>query len=105
MSSLLFLAAAAFLLSLGLTRILRDVALRWGIVDRPDGRRKIHACVVPRAGGIAILSAYVGAYVFLLLVPLHAGSVVQTQFSVIRKCLPPIALVFLTGLLDDWRDL
>src|SRR5262249_16057388 len=29
---------------------------RWGLVDRPDGRRKLHVRAVPVAGGLAILA-------------------------------------------------
>jgi UDP-GlcNAc:undecaprenyl-phosphate GlcNAc-1-phosphate transferase len=37
------------------TPLVRTVALSWGLVDEPDGRRKIHARPIPIAGGVAVL--------------------------------------------------
>src|SRR4051812_34831047 len=52
---LLAVFASAFGLCLLLTPVVRAVALRWGLVDEPDGRRKIHARPIPVAGGVAVL--------------------------------------------------
>ena len=48
----------AGLLSTVLTPRLRDAALRFGIVDRPDGRLKNHGEPVPYLGGLAIYLAF-----------------------------------------------
>jgi UDP-GlcNAc:undecaprenyl-phosphate GlcNAc-1-phosphate transferase len=48
----------AGLLSAVLTPRLRDAALRFGIVDRPDGRLKTHGEPVPYLGGLAIYLAF-----------------------------------------------
>src|SRR5205809_2241343 len=45
----------AFGLCLLLTPFVRRVALRFGLVDRPDGRRKVHPRPIPVAGGVAVL--------------------------------------------------
>ena len=50
--------ALAFLLSLYLTPVLRQVALRAGVVDRPDGKLKRQAEPVPYLGGVAVFLAY-----------------------------------------------
>jgi len=42
-------------LCLLLTPLVRAAALRWGLVDEPDGRRKIHPHPIPVAGGVAVL--------------------------------------------------
>ena len=47
----------AFLASLVTTPLVRAVAIRFGIVDKPDPRRKLHGKVVARAGGVAVLFA------------------------------------------------
>ena len=47
----------AFLAALLATPMVRSIAIRCGIVDRPDPRRKLHVRVVARAGGIAVLAA------------------------------------------------
>lgn len=58
---------AAFFLATVATVIVRQLALRFGIVDRPTGGRKIHAKATPLLGGIAIFVA-VAAVVDVLLV-------------------------------------
>jgi UDP-GlcNAc:undecaprenyl-phosphate GlcNAc-1-phosphate transferase len=46
-------------LALVLTPLVRRLALRIGLVDRPDGRRKVHGRVIPVAGGLAVLLAFI----------------------------------------------
>ena len=45
----------AFLISYGLTPLIRDLAVRFDFVDRPDGQRKIQAKPVSLGGGISLL--------------------------------------------------
>src|SRR5262245_44131714 len=52
--SLALLFAAGLLVALALTGLARGAARRVGLVDRPDGRRKIHDRVIPVAGGLAV---------------------------------------------------
>jgi UDP-GlcNAc:undecaprenyl-phosphate GlcNAc-1-phosphate transferase len=59
MVSLALTSLTAFLASLLLTAAVRSVARRWGIVDRPDGKRKLHGRTVPLWGGIAVYGATV----------------------------------------------
>jgi UDP-GlcNAc:undecaprenyl-phosphate GlcNAc-1-phosphate transferase len=54
MISLALLFSITFAASLALTVIVRAAALRWGIVDRPDGQRKIHNGIKPLGGGVAL---------------------------------------------------
>jgi UDP-GlcNAc:undecaprenyl-phosphate/decaprenyl-phosphate GlcNAc-1-phosphate transferase len=51
-------AAAAFLLSLVFTWLIKMVAEKFEIVDRPDRERKIHKKRIPLLGGLAIFSAF-----------------------------------------------
>ena len=37
------------------TPVVRSLAMRVGLVDTPDGRRKMHAKPIPVAGGVAVL--------------------------------------------------
>jgi UDP-GlcNAc:undecaprenyl-phosphate/decaprenyl-phosphate GlcNAc-1-phosphate transferase len=62
--ALLFLIT--FAASLVLTMVVRTLALRWGIVDRPDGQRKLHNGIKPLGGGVAV-------YVSMILGLLAAG--------------------------------
>jgi UDP-GlcNAc:undecaprenyl-phosphate/decaprenyl-phosphate GlcNAc-1-phosphate transferase len=80
--------AAAFILSLlfalYLTPIVRRGAIRYGVVDQPDGRLKEHQQPVPYLGGIAVYLAFLFAVAFTyefnaeVLGFLLAGSIVVT---------------------------
>lgn len=61
MTALLLPFASAFGLCLVFTPLARALAARWGLTDKPDGHRKVHARATPLAGGLAILAAGVGA--------------------------------------------
>lgn len=53
----LFLAffVYAALICIAVTPLVRSLAMRFGLVDVPDGRRKMHARPIPVAGGVAVL--------------------------------------------------
>ncbi len=74
-------------------------------MDRPDSHRKFHARATPRTGGIPLLLSYVGAYGLLFLLPLEGAGFISGNFEMIGRLLPPVALLFLTGLVDDWLTL
>jgi len=89
--------AVTFVLAAGLaawlTPRMREAALRFGIVDQPDGKLKKHRDPVPYLGGLAIYLAFLLALVTLpfdqeVLAMLLAGSI-----------------VVLLGLLDDLGQL
>lgn len=98
MHSLLWLGFRAFLISLVLTPICRDVFRSYGVVDRPDASRKVHRYPIPRVGGLAIAVSYLVAY---LLVRPEEGSPMAQQLTLVWKLLPGAALAFAVGLLDD----
>jgi UDP-GlcNAc:undecaprenyl-phosphate GlcNAc-1-phosphate transferase len=83
-----------FLLALGIalyfTPILRDAALRFGVVDRPDGRLKLQSEPVPYLGGLAVYLAFLFA---LAIVPIWTP---QTLGLLLGG-----TLVLLLGLVDD----
>src|SRR4051794_39586220 len=55
---LLGIVIGAAIMALVLTRVLRDWAVSRGVLDLPDGRRKLHAVSVPRIGGLAVFVAF-----------------------------------------------
>ncbi len=55
--SLLLTFVAAFATSLGLTAVVKSLAGLLGILDRPDGHRKLHSRPVPLWGGIGVYLA------------------------------------------------
>jgi UDP-GlcNAc:undecaprenyl-phosphate GlcNAc-1-phosphate transferase len=105
MYSLPVLALSSFLISLVLTPLCRNLFRRWGWLDRPDGKRKVHSHPVPRTGGVPILMAYLGAFAVLLAFPLPAGAIVKSGLPLVWKVLGATVLVFAVGLADDRRGL
>jgi UDP-GlcNAc:undecaprenyl-phosphate GlcNAc-1-phosphate transferase len=101
MYSLIYLGMASFVLSLFLTPVVRTIALRLGLVDQPDDRRKMHMMPIPRLGGVAIFAAVIGTYASSLLFKLSAASLIRTGMPFAMKLLPAVILIFGVGLLDD----
>ncbi len=105
MYSLCILATTACLLSLLMTPYARRWSTCLGLVDRPDGARKLHAMITPRSGGLVILTSYLGAYALLLVLPLRGREILEANLGMVWRLIPPVALIFITGLIDDWRSL
>lgn len=59
----MLMAASALVLAIGGTPVMRQVALRLGVIDNPAAR-KIHASPVPLLGGAAIYVAFIIALIF-----------------------------------------
>ncbi len=101
MYSLVFLATLSFALSLILTPIVRNGFKRLAILDHPVGGRRIHTQPVPRVGGIAIILAYVLAFIALLISPLRGADLITNQLHFISKVMPAAVLIFAVGFVDD----
>ena len=97
MKDLMWLALKAFLVCLILTPIFRDIFRSYGIVDKPDRRRKVHVYPIPRIGGIPIAIAYVVA-----LYPFSDESrLLSAYLPLAWKMIPAAGLIFVVGLTDD----
>jgi len=105
MYSLIVLAVVSFLAALAVTPVLRDVFVRWGFVDVPDGKRKTHPKPVASLGGVPIILSCLAAFGFLLLLPLAGGSVVRAALPSVWRLLPAVGVVFAVGIVDDIRGL
>lgn len=85
---------AAFLAALVLTPMMRALAVRHGIIDRPDHERKHHALPAAYLGGVAILLGW--------LIGVAAAQFTQTP----APHVPPgillgATVIMFTGLIDD----
>jgi UDP-GlcNAc:undecaprenyl-phosphate GlcNAc-1-phosphate transferase len=89
--SYFFASVLAFLLARYGTPIARAAALRFGVVDEPDGKLKNHAEPVPYFGGLAVYLA--------VLIPL---CLFYTFDARILAVLLAGSLVLLLGLIDDF---
>lgn len=85
----------ALAVSAGVTPIIRKVALRWKLGDKPNGRR-IQPNMIPHLGGIALV---LGAGAGLAVAFGGAGA----QFAV--RTGPAAALIVALGLVDDVKSL
>ena len=103
--ALLVAAWPAFLASLVATLvavpIARSIALRTGVVDAPDGVRKLHGRTVAYLGGVGV---FIGCFVGIIAGAIASGADVDAMppvpFSIV---LGMVAITF-TGLADDiWK--
>ncbi|MFH1176803.1 MAG: MraY family glycosyltransferase [Acidobacteriota bacterium] len=85
------LFALSLLLGLYFTPIARQAALRFGIVDRPDGHLKQQRAPVPYLGGLAVFLAYL----------VSLGMVLQFDRLLLGLLLAG-TLTLLVGLVDDF---
>jgi UDP-GlcNAc:undecaprenyl-phosphate GlcNAc-1-phosphate transferase len=99
---LLYVALRAFVITLILTPVCRDVFSSYSIVDAPDQSRKLHGKPIPRVGGIAIFFGYVLS--FLIFDP-NLDQKVENELSLVFKLFPAVVLVFAVGLIDDFIGL
>ena len=87
--------------SFALTLLVRAVAPRIGLTDRPDGRRKLHVRAIPLGGGLAVFVATAAAVLGLLFLPNPwQGSMLSHTRSLLGMLAAGLAIVAL-GLADD----
>ncbi|MGJ5813776.1 MraY family glycosyltransferase [Paludibaculum fermentans] len=105
MHALFVLGLLSVLFSLALTPMVANWSKRVGLVDQPDGRRKLHRRPVSRVGGIAIALTYVASSCLVLMATPHYRAMLPEWLPGILRIAPGVGLVFLVGLLDDIKGL
>jgi UDP-GlcNAc:undecaprenyl-phosphate GlcNAc-1-phosphate transferase len=98
---ILSLGLFAFVFSLALTPLVRDTFRKLGVMDEPDGTRKIHTAAVPRVGGIAIALSYLAAFGVVLALPFSYRAAVWRALPDVWMLFVAAGIVFATGLVDD----
>ncbi len=98
---LAYLAVASFVLTLGLTAFIRHQLINRKCFDVPDGQRKLHACPVPRGGGLAVFLSYAIVLGSAWFLPLDIASQFIDSGVDSRPIIAAIFIVLLTGLWDD----
>jgi UDP-GlcNAc:undecaprenyl-phosphate GlcNAc-1-phosphate transferase len=96
----LIVPAIAFLATILLIIVLRPMAVRIGLVDRPDAR-KAHEGAMPLVGGIAIFIALAIAVAISDILPSNTSAFGPKTGAFFAAC---FVLIF-TGAMDDWREL
>ena len=89
----------SFILSLACTRFLIYLVPRLGIVDKPDGVRKIHKKSIPLLGGVALYITFV--VVLLLLYYVRPDIFVNISFNQIIGIVIAGFVLMIGGIIDD----
>lgn len=93
---------ASFIVAFIFTPIMRSVALYYGVVDRPDGKRKMHSVPVAYLGGVAVFMGWLvglAASQFLATHRIEPGLPrhVVPNFSIVAGA----CIIVMLGLWDD----
>lgn len=100
--SFLISFAVAFLLSCLLTPLMRRAAIPLGIVDHPDGRRKLQLGPIPLGGGVVVCVATILAIALNLgAMSLSAHGESKNPADFLIGLLGASVLIVAVGLLDD----
>lgn len=94
LSKTLALFAAAAAMTAAAVPSARSAAFRIGALDIPDGKRKLHSSVTPRAGGMAIFAIYLILIFIFCKIGHELAYIISGSF-----------LLFALGLADDVLDL
>ena len=94
---------AALVSALCLTAAVRRWALGRGLLDMPDGRRRLHSRPIPNVGGIAIACSVVGVFVLSWALQQQASGD-DSGLAVLGMVVGGIAM-WGVGLVDDLREL
>ena len=93
MNSLLKVFGIGLFCSLIITPLIRFMARRWGIMDRPN-RRKIHLHPIPLLGGLAVFCSFVISLLFVGGLNLQAKGLIAGA-----------SLILVVGVIDDIKKL
>jgi UDP-GlcNAc:undecaprenyl-phosphate/decaprenyl-phosphate GlcNAc-1-phosphate transferase len=94
-----------FVLGLAVSHLLiplaRSLALRWGLVDQPDGRRKLQGHAVPLTGGLAIFLAAVAVLGLAAVMPGPLGEALAGKGVGLLGLLLGAVVICTVGIADD----
>lgn len=105
MRTFIIVFALSLLSSLLLTRVIRDAALRWNLVDAPVGGRKIHRQPIPRLGGVAIILAFAIPLLALFGWDNELSEALFSDRPLLISLLGGGGIIAMTGMIDDLRGL
>ena len=105
MTTILLTFIASFLFILAATPWVKKLALHFGLVDNPSAR-KVHKVPIPRIGGVAIFLAFLFPFGLLFLVRSQSNpALVFFNDPRVSGFILGALIVFMLGLVDDFRDL
>lgn len=87
--------------SLVLTALVRELAPRIGLTDRPDGHRKVHGKATPLGGGIAVFLATVSVLGVVLIQPNAFNEFLWKHWTLLSSLMMAGTVIAVVGLIDD----
>lgn len=102
-SCYLLVFVSSIILSLFLTRWLRNYATARGWVAPPELERHVHTTSVPRIGGVAIFVSFMVVAGLAMLLPKSTGITLAMPARTMLSILGSAFIIFLLGLYDDLR--
>jgi UDP-GlcNAc:undecaprenyl-phosphate GlcNAc-1-phosphate transferase len=92
--------ASALVVSLIVTPMVRAIALRWRLGDKPNGR-KLHDRPIPHLGGIALFLGVLASLTAFFALTSQVG----VASSIVVRAIPVVCLIVGLGIIDDTRNL
>ncbi len=86
-----------------LTLVVRNRAHQWGLVDRVNSSRKIHAKPIPRLGGVAIVLAFFVPITALLFIDSSVGQTFRSETKLVWGLFGGGLVISALGLWDDLK--
>ncbi len=103
MKTILFFFFFSFFLALILTPLIRDLAIRYKLMDMPS-QRKRHDQPVPRLGGLALFTSFILSLATAVYFSEFMPASIDMEENIIYFLLGA-GLIFSIGILDDLRSL
>ena len=100
-ASIAFVALASIGFGIIFTWLGRRIAPRFGLVDRPDGRRKIHAKPVAVVGGISLLCSATASVILSSFVSDAFAASISASWVAMLALWIAAVIISVIGLLDD----
>jgi UDP-GlcNAc:undecaprenyl-phosphate GlcNAc-1-phosphate transferase len=102
---LVLLFALSLIACLLLIPLARAGARRYGLVDQPDGRRKLHPRVVPLSGGLAILVASATVLALAVVAPGPLRAILAAKVDGLLGLFLAAVTICAVGVADDFHCL
>jgi UDP-GlcNAc:undecaprenyl-phosphate GlcNAc-1-phosphate transferase len=105
MVALFIVFCVSFVLSFLLTPMARALAFRFQLVDRPDGKRKLHRLPTPTAGGIVVLVSSCAGVLSLILFSSPMSTPISHQGANLLRFFLGAGVICGLGFADDYCHL
>ncbi|MFL5328013.1 MAG: MraY family glycosyltransferase [Gemmataceae bacterium] len=98
---MLLLFCSSLVVSLVLTPVIRAIARCAGLVDRPDGRRKMHTQAVPVAGGVSVFISTATVLLYAIGQLTEWRQALVGNGAIFGSLLAACSVIVLVGIIDD----